>query len=332
VPTLDALAPYLDEQWVDYLDWTNFRTLEPTVDASYPRWSPMLATTPANASYDLLREQVLGTATTAILTCYAGVEAIAHPYVAGALATAVNRWMQTEWLDRDERLLASAAVTPQHTAVALEEIERIAADGRFVQLLLPARTTVPYGDQRYWPIWEAAAEHGLVLAIAYGGTSGAPPTPLNWTSSFFENYVLATQTFRTHLTSLLASGVFERWPTLKVAVVESGWAWVPGFLWRMDFEWKANLQEVPWMQKPPSKYVAEHVRFTAQPSDLPPDRPQLEHLLERFPPDELLLYASDFPHRYGDGLAELLELLPPDRRERVLWRNASDLYRLDDRA
>jgi hypothetical protein len=333
VPGNDALFPYLDEHWQDYLRWTNFRMLQPTADATYPHWSTMLATPPSEDAFERLRDAVVERSTYAILQCYAGVESVLHPYLAPALATGVNRWLAEEWLDRDDRLRAAAAITPQHPAAAVEEIERLAGDGRFVQLLLPARASEPYGNQRYWPIWEAAADRGLVLGIAYGGTVGAPPSPVNWLSSFFENYVLATQTFRTHVTSLVASGVFERWPNLKVVLVESGWAWLPGLLWRMDFEWKANMQEVPWLNEPPSEIVKRHFRFTAQPADLPRDPQQLAQLLERFPAHELLLYASDYPHRYDDGgLDALLGQLSEPERERVRWTNARDLYGLGDDA
>jgi predicted TIM-barrel fold metal-dependent hydrolase len=328
VPSLDELFPYLDDHWQDYLRWTNFRMLEPTAEATYPSWSTMLATPQSESAFERMRDEVLARSTYAILQCYSGVEAVVHPYLAAALATAVNSWLADAWLDRDDRLRAAAAITPQHTAAAVEEIHRVAADARFVQILLPARSSEPYGNQRYWPVWEAAAEHGLVLGLAYGGTTGAPPTPLNWMSSFYEHYVLATQTFRTHLTSLVASGVFERWPELRIVCVESGWAWVPGFLWRMDFEWKANVQEVPWVKEAPSVYVKRHVRFTSQPADLPSDPQHLANLLDRFPL-ETLMYSSDHPHRYDGGIDQFMERLTSDQQERVRWTNARDLYGLD---
>jgi uncharacterized protein len=41
------------------------------------------------------------------------------------------------------------------------------------------------------------------------------------------------------LASLVIEGVFERFPLLKVVMVESGFAWVPAFAWRLDKTWKA---------------------------------------------------------------------------------------------
>jgi predicted TIM-barrel fold metal-dependent hydrolase len=329
VPSLAALYLHLPEQWRDYLQWTNFAQFESSIRLSYPAWSAMLATPGSDTALEDLRRDVLESASIAILHCYAAVEGILHPYLGAAMATAVNRWIAAEWLDRDERLRASAVITPQHPGAAVEEIERIAGDRRFVQLLVPARSSEPYGNQRYWPIWEAAAEHGLVIGLTYGGTSGSPVTTANWMSDFFENYVVAAQAFKTQITSLVTSGVFSRWPDLMVAVAESGWAWVPGLLWRMDAEWKANLEEVPWLQASPSEYVRRHFRFTVQPIDAPPTRAGMERLLEHMVPEAVLMYSSDYPHRYEPALDTLLSCLTPHQRERVLGGTARDLYRLD---
>jgi hypothetical protein len=337
---LESLLPYLSEYWAEYVRVTflggassGTGRLHVTAGASftYPAWAETLALQPDEVSLDAIRTHVLSRSDLAVLHCYGGAEAFTHPYFAPELATAINRWLADEWLDCDDRLLASAVIAPQHTASAVEEVERIAADGRFVQIALPARSGEPYGSQRYWPIWEAAAAHGLALAITYGGASLTPPTPVHWPASFFELYVDAPLQQGTHLTSLVFSGIFDRFPELKVVLVESGWTWLPQLLWRMDWEWKASRREVPWIRDRPSDYVRRHFRLTTAPCDAPDDLRRLAQVIGQLESDEMLLYGSDHPRTHDVGIDELLDLLTPEQGERVLWRNAAETYGLEAR-
>jgi uncharacterized protein len=330
LPSIETLYPYLGGHWPEFLS-TSAGKAPASLPITYPQGYPSLATRASDTTLELLQAGPLAGAEKAIVSCYWGVESFTHPYLAAELAGALNKWIATEWLDLDDRLRASAVIAPQFTEGAVQEIERIADDRRFVQLLVPAASRDAYGDRRYWPIWEAAAEHGLVLGLAFGGGSGGPPTPVNWLGSFFEHYAVAMLGFETQLASLILSGVFNRWPTLRVTVVESGWTWLPGYLWRLDAEWKQHKREVPWLEEPPSSYVRRHFRFTTQPSDVPADAGQLAEALAQIgggeiPPERLLLYASDFPHRYGDGADRLLDALSEEQLERVLRANAAEWY------
>jgi uncharacterized protein len=329
VPGVDALYPYLPPEWVEYFS-AGFLSRQPAVSTTYPVWSPMTGPPGSELSLDRLRDTVLERADLAIVQCYWGVESFTHPYLAGALATAVNRWVAEEWLSRDDRLRGSAVITPQHLELALQEIDRVAQDPRFVQLLVPARAQQNYGNQRYWPLWEAAARHGLRVAITYGGGTGMPPTPVNWLSSYFEEYTTAVLNFQAHVQSLSVSGLFDRHPELRFVICESGWTWLPAWMWRMDQEWRAFRREVPWMNGAPSTYVRRHFRFTTQPIDMPSDGRQLRHVYDQLGSDRLLMLGSDYPHVYEDDMEPLLRELSADARRRLLWENASELYGLEE--
>lgn len=328
IPSKLALIPYLPEQWQEFMTVSNYRQPE-ALSMVYPPWSESLRTAGEELTLDRIQGDVLASAELAILHCYYAVEAFSHPYLSASVATAVNDWLAREWLDRDDRLRASAVVTPQYVAHAVEEIHRIADDPRFVQIMLPARSPNAYGNQRYWPLWEAAAEHGLPVAIVFGGAPTAPPTPLNWLDSFFEFYVTGYQPFHSHVNSLCMSGVFDRWPNLRFVLAESGWTWLPALIWRMDQEWKGLWREVPWMQALPSVYFREHFRVTSQPIDAP-----VEHLsgkLEELPGSEILMFGSDYPHHSSPNAAELMEALGGDA-DRVMYANAERWYDLGVRA
>jgi predicted TIM-barrel fold metal-dependent hydrolase len=325
-----ALFPYLPEQWVEFMKNTGFKG-PGAVGTTYPSWLSMLETRGSEITLERVRAEVLSDAAGALLNCYYGVEAFTHPYYGPAIATAVNRWLAAEWLDRDPRLLGCAVVTPQHVPAAVEEIERVAEDPRFVSILVPARAPVPYGTERYWPIWEAAADKGLAIGITFGGATGTPPTPVGWLSSYWEEYVAATLAFQSHVASFAVCGLFDRRPDLRVVIHESGWTWLPGLCWRVDQEWRALHREVPWMDGAPSTYVRRYIRFTTQPIDRPAGRGQLRQVIDQLGMDRLLMYSSDFPHEYEAGNEALFGELSDEEAARVRWETAAECYGLADR-
>lgn len=327
VPDVQALLPYLDEHWHEFIRESRF-TEPPNVASTYPSWSGMLATPGSEITLDRIRAEVLDRSDRAIVNAYYGVEGMTHPYFAPAVATAVNRWLQEQWLDRDERLLGSGVIAPQFTDAAVAEIERLASDARIVQVVVPARAWDPYGHVRYRPIWDAAAAHGLQVAITYGGATGVAPTPLGWLESVHEDHALGAQPFQTHVVSMIMSGIFDQHPELRIVLLESGWTWLPAFMWKMDSEWKAFRREVPWLTSLPSEYVRRHVRFTTQPIDGPQDLAVLGHVIDQIGADSMMMFGSDFPHRYPTKPRDLLKQLAPERRDAVGWKNAQECYRL----
>ncbi|MEZ4615642.1 MAG: amidohydrolase family protein [Caldilineaceae bacterium] len=213
-----------------------------------------------------------------------------------ALATAVNQWQVEQWLEQESRLRASIVVPSQNPQRAAAEIERWGDHPGFVQVVLPVRSDAPYGNLRYDPIYAAATKHDLVVGIQYGGAPGHPSTPVGWATTFVEEYAGMAQVFQSQLMSLIAEGVFDRFPTLRITLIESGFTWLPSLMWRIDKEWKGLRHNTPWVKRLPSAYMHDHVRVTTQPVDAPPDPKQLRQILAQLDSDEMLLFASDYPH------------------------------------
>ena len=71
-------------------------------------------------------------------------------------------------------------------------------------------------------------------------------------------------------------------------------------MWRFDKEWRNLRLLVPWVKRAPSDYIREHVRLTIQPLDAPPTpRAAAARSIEQLGSDEMLLYASDYPHQHA---------------------------------
>lgn len=338
VPKLAALAPYLPMHWQEHLGPSGYQGSAaltvgyrepPVLRTVSPTWSRYAIDGSGLTVQAVQRDLLTATTTHLILQCYYGVEAFTHPDLGPAMATAVNCWLQEEWLDRDDRFRASAVVSPQHVAASAHEIDRIARDPRFVQVLVPARSPAGYGERRYWPMWERAAEHGLAIAITGGGAMSGPPTPVSWPSSFSEDYATMVLSFQSHVISMVASGIFARFPSLRIVMLESGWTWLEPLLWRMDEYWKAFQREIPWVREPPSSYVRRHFRFTTQPVDAPGDAEEFRQLIRQSGAAELLMFGSDYPRRYIRDNQQILQLLTEDEKRNVLSTTAAKWYRLD---
>ena len=129
----------------------------------------------------------------------------------------------------------------------------------------------------------------------------------------------------THMASMIAHGVFEKWPGLYFVVIECGIAWVPSVLWRLDANFKALRKETPWLKMLPSEYFSRNIRFSTQPLEMPATK--IEHLwaaLEAMDGRNTLMFASDYPHWDYDNLDGLH--IPPDWREDILGGNALKVY------
>lgn len=334
-PPLSDLFPYLDAHWRDYAVESGLNALGA---ALHPVGVPGVfrpGTTPAagapGSDPTLLRIQLLDPwqVDAAVSSCALGVDALHNDDLAAVLASAVNRWQSEHWLTADARLRGSAVVPVQNVELAVAEVERIAADRSFVQVLLPVRSREPLGRRSLLPILRAAAEADLAVALHPSGSSGLPTTPVGWATSYTEEYVDLALAFQAQILSLVAEGAFAALPALRVVCIESGLTWLPPLLWRFDKNWKGLRREVPWVHEPPSEIVRRHVRLTAPPLDAAAGDPFLRETLDQLESEEMVLFGSGYPLAHFPS--EDPPLPPGMTRStlaRVLAGNARDTYRL----
>jgi uncharacterized protein len=353
-PTPGTLLQEMAPHWREYFKAGTFQGTASLINSIYPPGAPTTSSDEVRAAtsaqpglrlvgmrdkadgirssgdayFALLRENVLDQPglEAAVANCYTALEGVRHPYLAADLATATNDWVAREWLARDPRLKGSIAVPVLFPEAAAKEVGRLAADAGFVQVLLPARSPEPYGTRRYWPIFAAAAEHGLVVALHFGGVVGIPPTSSGWPSYYIEEFVGMAQVFQAQVMSLLISGVFEEYPDLRISLCEGGFTWLPTLMWHLDKRWKGLRRDVPWVRREPSAYLRERVRATIQPVDAPPSPEPLLDIVSALGSDDFLLYASDFPHVHATAADEFVALLPANLRANVRSRTARSFY------
>lgn len=327
-PDMAALLPFLDDHWRCAFAERGVPGFHPV---AYPPRSPLTvsplirtASAAASGGVDYLRDVAapLGVEF-AIVISLCGAHLPMSEDMAAGLASAVNDWTRAAVLDADPRLRAAIVVAPQDPDRAADEIERCAADRRFVQVLLPMTTDAPLGKRRYWPIYAAAARHGLPVAVHAGGADRSAPTAVGWPSHHVEDVAAWSTAFQGQLASLICEGAFTRHPDLRVVLIESGVTWLAPFLWRLSKFWRGCRSEVPWLDRPPEEIARDHVSLTLTPFDAPADGALVAQLIEEIGSEDMLLWASDYPH---GGRGEALGALGADTLRRAAVDNPRRLY------
>jgi predicted TIM-barrel fold metal-dependent hydrolase len=243
---------------------------------------------------------------------------------AAALAAAYNDWQIEEWLEKEPRLRGSVHVVAHDPQLAAREIDRVGAHPQIVQVFLPLVHDRQYGDPMYRPIFEAAVRHDLVVTMHHGGHT---ETVLGYPRTFIEWHTLAApHAGQAQLLSLICNGVFDRFPTLKVALLETGVAWLPWFMWRLDQQYREVRVEVPWVKRLPSEHIRESVRIATQPlADVKPQ--QFARLIEETESQDVFVFATDWPHYDADSVdAVLPKTLPEELGRRIRYENAVATY------
>jgi predicted TIM-barrel fold metal-dependent hydrolase len=258
-----------------------------------------------------------------------GLGAMPDPDAAAMIASAYNDWLAETWLSADVRYRGNLVVGAQDPVAAAREIRRAGEDRRFVAVLLPL-TNILMGQRHYYPIYEAAAELGLPITVHPNSGEGifrtSPPMAGGTPTYYVEWHTGLSQVFQANVISLICHGVFERFPGLKVVITEGGLGWIPDVIWRLDKNVKGLRDEVPWVKRLPSEYLADHVRFTTQPLPEPKRRHHLEVLCEIAQAERTLMFSSDYPHWDYDDPRYSLTTLPAGIRQRVSVDNAVETY------
>jgi predicted TIM-barrel fold metal-dependent hydrolase len=290
-------------------------------------WEDLDALVVPAASVEVMQEQLFARegVTHAILNGFSYFSARAASYeFATALTRAYNDWQIHDWLDKDPRVFGSVHVVTNDPQAAAREIDRAGAHPQMVQVFLPLVTDRQYGDPMYRPIFEAAARNQLAIGFHHGAHTD---TLVGWPRYYIEwHMVAAPHSAQFQLISLICNGVLDQLPDLKVAFMETGVAWVPWFLWRMDQQYRELRNEIPWVKRLPSETIKDSVRVSTQPlGDITSQ--QFTQLVEMSESERIFTFASDYPHYDADSVDVVLgRAVPEALRNRVRSTNALEIY------
>ncbi len=259
---------------------------------------------------------------------------LTDPELSQAYCRAYNRWV-TEWCSEGKgRLFAAAHLSLTDPAGAATEIARAVGDGAVGAFVAPfTHDAKPLGHPDHDVVFAACQDLDVPLAIH-------PTFEPQWTKGqrmgTWENVkqlrllpmVMASDGVRQQFTTLFDYGVFDKFPKLRVVVLESGAGWIGYWLDRLDAVFKHTplAKRVP-LENPPSWYFENRCWISCD-----PDERTVPHLAERFGADRFM-WASDFPHvdhtaGYVKDLEVLASQFPDATRRQFLGDNARQVFKL----
>jgi uncharacterized protein len=271
--------------------------------------------------------------------------AVLHPMTRGimpdrhlgtAIAAAHNEMMVTRWLEHSEhgeKFRGTIRVNPDDIAGALREIDKYSDHPRVVQIGVPLQSRELYGKPQFWPLWEAAADANLPVAVHIEGGAGIqfPPTPSGKTRTYEQYLSFMSLNYLYHLMNMIAEGVFERMPALKFVWADGAADMLTPFIWRMDCFGRPHLEQTPWAPKMPSDYLPGHTFFVQGNYDGPGD---VEYAGEWFGftgKEDMVMFGSSYPH-FHMSKPKVPAAFSAEQRDKLLWRNAAELYGINNPA
>jgi predicted TIM-barrel fold metal-dependent hydrolase len=256
--------------------------------------------------------------------------------LAQAYTRAYNRWIVDFCAGSGGRLVPIAHISLGIPELAEQELARAARDGVKGLFIAPfVMTRKAPGHPDHHRVFRLAEEIGLPIGIHPGFEPfwAAPGRfgRLTDASLAFLINVTAPDGVRHAFTSLFQFAVFEKFPRLKVVVLESGAGWIGYWLERMDAVWATPLGRAVELKEKPSFYFQRQCWISCD-----PDERSLAGVIPLVG-ERRFFWASDFPHPdhapvYLRELEELIALLPESARCPLLGDNVREAYGLPPRS
>ena len=250
-----------------------------------------------------------------------------------ALCRAINDWI-ADYASRDTKRLIGVGVLPMTDAGdALAETRRCVEELGFRGVWrrpeqfpgIPA-----LHDEAYEPLWGYLADAGVPFAF-HPGVNGL--VPFGYLKDRYDDYFSAIHAVHfaaeqmMALTTMVAYGILERHPALKVAFLECGATWAVPYVHRLDEHLEIFGFEHGGLTMKPSEYFARQCFVSVEEVE-----PGLDEMMARYP--DSVVFASDYPHGDGKFPGSTADLLGTDQLTEAQLRtimldNAVRLYGLD---
>ncbi|MEE2983269.1 MAG: amidohydrolase family protein [Pseudomonadota bacterium] len=246
-----------------------------------------------------------------------------------AYAQAYNRWICDFCADSEGRLIAIAHISLAEPVKAAAELERAVREGAKGAFLAPyTLTRVPHAHRDHDAFWAKAQELDVPVAIhpmaehpkirtyqRFNGMRGA-----RWMQN-----ALGMQGPQQAFYGLFQWGLFDRFPRIKVIVLESGAGWIGAALDRMDTTYATSLGDNVPLKEKPSTYFKRQCWISGD-----PDERALAHIVE-YVGNDRFFWATDYPHfdhpgNYMEELEGMVASLSEIARNNLLGDSVAKVY------
>ena len=246
-----------------------------------------------------------------------------------AYARAYNRWICEFCSDSGGRLVAIAHISLADAKAAAEELERAVGEGAKGAFVAPyTLTRVPHAHPDHDAFWAKAQDLNVPVAIhpmaehpkirtyqRFDGMGGA-----RWMQN-----ALGMQGPQQALYGMFQWGLFDRFPRIKIILLESGAGWIGAALDRMDAIFETSLGDGVPLKERPSTYFKRQCWISGD-----PDERALAHIVD-YVGDDRFFWATDYPHfdhpgNYMEELEELVAPLSENARNNLLGDSVAAVY------
>ncbi|MBT5051063.1 MAG: amidohydrolase [Rhodospirillaceae bacterium] len=254
-----------------------------------------------------------------------------HPQaeVEAAMAKGYNRWLLDKITSREERIKTMIYVPFNDPDAAYEVVKEFGDHPDVIGFMVVSVRYNAVHNNAYMKTYSLMEEIGKPLGFH---------SNYNWndrlvgnSNRFLVTHALGFTIYNAvHLCNWIINGLPERFPKLKTIWIESGLAWVPWIMQRLDNDYKMRSSEAPSLKKLPSEYMRD-MYFTSQPMEIPDRMGALEMTFDMIDADNQLLWASDYPHWDMDVPSVIYDLpfLDEKQKRKMLGGNAIELFGLD---
>ena len=256
-----------------------------------------------------------------------------HPQkeVEADLCWAYNRWVTEKVLPESDGRFYSMLTLPFGDAEeSFRQVEKFGDRKGVAGFMVTTVRNNPVHDNCYMKVYRAIEERGLALAFHAGPNWGEPI--FKTCNRFLSVHALGFSWYNIlHLTNWVMNGLSERFPKLPVIWIESGLAWIPFLMQRLDHEYMLRSSECPLLKKKPSDYMRD-MYYSSQPMEVQ-DMGALETTFRMINAETQLLYSSDYPHWDFDLPSAIYDLpfLGEKAKHNILGGNAARLFKLPPR-
>ncbi|GEL23145.1 hypothetical protein PSU4_20990 [Pseudonocardia sulfidoxydans NBRC 16205] len=251
--------------------------------------------------------------------------------LAVGLCQGYAEYMIDKVCDPAKGVFSTVIVPTQDPAKAADLVRRYGrAPGMSSVTFITQWAQPPLGDIHYDPIYEASAEVGLPIVYHASG-AGLDHFLIDGFQKFIETYTLG---FLFHnlatLVSVIVQGLPERFPSLRFIFQESGIAYLPGIMYRLDEAYLKRRSEAPLLTKLPSEYIRSFY-FGTQPLERPENDEHLAAIFDMVDAEDRLVFATDYPHFDYDRPSAIttLPFVSEEGKRKILGDNALSVYRFD---
>jgi len=252
-----------------------------------------------------------------------------QPEMEVLLGRAYNRWLAERVLPGDSRIKSFMYLPFNDPEASLRTVEDFGDVKGTVGFTVTSARYKPVHHNQYMKLYRAIEERGMPLCFHAGYYW--QDTSMSQINRFIGMHALAFVLCNlVHMTNWVLNGIPERFPGLKTLWIESGLAWIPFLMQRLDHEYLMRTSEAPLLRKLPSDYMRE-MYYTSQPIETN-NLKAMEVTFEMMQADTQLLYSSDWPHWDFDPPSVIFDLpfLSEEGKRNILGENARRLLKLDE--